>query len=184
VGLIGVFIALFVPLVSRRRKKLFFDVVCEAWLIEEEDEKGAGRSEEHSSEVRRVLFIIDLRNPLWGTFSWLGGLDISPDQYERRISFSFGDSARILEAGVVEENPPDIESEVYADHFPPDKLIMKPMLLNQGDSIRLRLVVENPDTEPYLSWRHFFFGKPGYHAVRAQGRILGVRKIQQKRTAR
>src|SRR5215212_8359143 len=88
-----------------------------------------------------------LRNPLWGIFSWLGGLDISREQYERRISFSFGENARILEAEVVEENPQGIGAEAIVYHVPPDTLTLKPMLFTQGESIRLRVVVDNPYLE-------------------------------------
>lgn len=81
-GVVAVLVTILVPLVSRRRKKLFFDVLCEALLIERKSVTEAKGSEEQS-ERTPVLFVIDLRNPLWGIFNWLGGLDISPGQYER-----------------------------------------------------------------------------------------------------
>ena len=90
-GVAAVLVTIFLALVSRRRKKLFFDVVCEAWLIERKSGKDADGSEEQSKQADPVLFVIDLRNPLWGIFSWLGGLDISPEQYERRLSVTFGE---------------------------------------------------------------------------------------------
>jgi hypothetical protein len=147
VGLAAVFTPILVALVSRRRKKLFFDVACEAWLMERKGEKETESSEEKTKQADPVLFVIDLRNPLWGIFSWLGGLDISREQYERRISFSFGENARILEAEVVEENPQGIGAEAIVYHVPPDTLTLKPMLFNQGESIRLRVVVDNPYLE-------------------------------------
>src|SRR5215217_9164896 len=119
--------------------------------MERKGEKETESSEEKTKQADPVLFVIDLRNPLWGIFSWLGGLDISREQFERRISFSFGENARILEAEVVEENPRGIGAEAIVHHFPPDTLTLKSMLCNQGDSIRLRVVVENPDREPYSS---------------------------------
>jgi hypothetical protein len=181
---VAVLVAIFVPLVSRRHKRLFFDVLCEAWVIERKSGTEAESSKEQSKRADPVLFVIDLRKPFWGIFSWLGGLDISPEQYERRLSFTFGENARILEAEVVEEKPQGIGAEVIAYHFPPDRLILKPMLLNQGDSIHLRVVVENPEMAPYPSrWRAFFFGMPSPYAVKVEGRILGVRKIQRKRSA-
>lgn len=181
-GVVAVLVSILVPLVSRRRKKLFFDVLCEAYLIERKSGTEAEGSEEQSKRTP-VLFVIDLRNPLWGIFNWLGGLDISPEQYERRISFTFGENARILEADVVKEKPQGIGADAIANHFPSEKLILKPTLLNQGDSIRLRVVVENPDLAPSPSfWPAFFFGMPSHFAVKVEGRILGVRKIQRKRS--
>ena len=82
------------------------------------------------------MFVIDIRNPLWGIFSWLGGVDIAPHQYERNIAFYFGESANILEAEVVGENPPDLDAKLLARFYPPyyffpdNKVVLKPTLLN------------------------------------------------------
>jgi hypothetical protein len=110
VGLAAVFTPILVALVSRRRKKLFFYVACEAWLIERRGKKVTESSEEKSKQADPVLFVIDLHNPSWGIFAWLGGLDISPEQYERRISFSFGENPvpRVPARGVVMQNPPGL----------------------------------------------------------------------------
>lgn len=183
-GVAAVLAPILVALVSRRRKKLLFDVGCEAWLIERKGEKEAKSPEDTSEAAALVLFVIDLRNPSWGIFSWLGGLDISPEQYERRISFSFGENPRILKAEVVEEHPQGIGAEAIVHHVPPDTLTLKPMLLNQGDSVRLRVMVENPKIEANLSlWRALFFGRFGLYAVKAEGRIRGVTEIQRKRSS-
>lgn len=182
-GVASVLATILVALVARRTKTLSCNVVCEAWLIARNGEKGAEDSEEASERTHPTMFIIDLRNPLWGIFSWLGGLDISPEQYQRRISFNFGESARILEAKVVDENPRGIGAKAIVPHSSPGTLTFKPILLNQGDSVRFRVVVENPDTEPYSPWRVRLIGSRGFHAVRVDGRILGIRKIQRGRSS-
>ena len=48
--------------------------------MERKGEKETESSEEKTKQADPVLFVIDLRNPLWGIFSWLGGLDISRQQ--------------------------------------------------------------------------------------------------------
>jgi hypothetical protein len=179
----AVFATILVPLVARRSNTLFYAVVCEAYLIDKAKPRKAEGSKE-SSKPHLALFVIDVHNPLWGIFRWLGGVDIAPSQYERRIAFSFGDDARILEAEVVEENPQGIGAEVIADHFPPDKLVLTPVLLNQGDKIRLKIVVEAPDIEapsPWLGRNSVLLRSTGHFTIGVEGRILGVRKIRRKR---
>ncbi len=98
------------------------------------------------------MFVIDLRNPGWGIFGWLGGVDIAPSSYEREISFSFGKDARVLEAEVVEEDPEGIGATAYQLEAKTDAFAITRVLLNQEDSVRLRAVVENPEVETYPSW--------------------------------
>lgn len=170
-----------IPLLARRSKKLFFDVVCEALLFEQMQKKGVLG---HAQEKTRALFVIDLVNPSWGMFAWLGGLDIAPSQHEEAISFSFGHKALILEAGVIEEVPPDLNTVLVPYHLPPDILTFKPLLLNQGDRVRFRVVVDHPEAKPHPEWlgrNSILLARSGHFVVNAKGRIFGVRKIERKR---
>lgn len=163
-------VSLFIALANRNTKKLFYDVACEAEAIDLKREKKTKRREKQANRETAIkLFIVDLHNPSWGIFSWLGGSDITPSDYEQRISIEFGESARILEADVVEEHPPGIGAKVTPYHYPPDTLVLNPILLNQGDSLRLRIVVENPEQE-----RNRFVG---VHKVKVNGHVRGVREI-------
>lgn len=183
-GVVAVFATILIPLLFRRSKKLFFDVVCEALLVEQKKEDV--NLPVNVSGVPRALFVIDLRNPSWGMFAWLGGLDIAPSQYEQGVSFSFGEKARILEADVVEENPSNLNAELVPYHFPPDRITLKPLLLNQGDSIRIKVVADGPTIEPYPSWfskNTIFLARFRFFSVKAEGRILGIKKVERKRSS-
>jgi hypothetical protein len=178
---VAVIVPVFVALLSRRRNKLFFDVVSEVMLVVRRDEDSESNREKTRAKQNskigsgRVLFIIDIHNPGWGILSWLGGVDLSPSQYQRKISFSFGEGSRILEADVVMEDPQGIEAEAYRSLPKVDRLVVKPTLLNQGDTIRLRAIVDNPRVESSI------FNSSGFFTVRADGRILGIRALQRKR---
>lgn len=172
-GGLAVFITLLVGAVSRNTKKLFYDVygaACENPIADAETHGDAETEEQDSKGTETRLLVIDLRNPSWGIFSWLGGVDIAASDYDRQISIQFGESARVLEVEVVEEKPPGIGAEVFPYHYPPDTLVLKPVLLNQGDLLRLRVLVENPEWERL--WVPIWTCK-----VRISGRILGIKKI-------
>ncbi len=145
----------------RRRKRLFYEVVCEIDLVSSQG--GDTRGAQGADLPPRKMFVIDLQN--WaGRFSgWIGGVDISSTQYERNISFSFGSQARVIEADVMEEHPPGIGVEFSNQGSGEEELVLNPVLLNRGNWIRLKVMVENP-TDP----------------VSAAGRILGIKKIQRR----
>jgi len=184
-GVAAVIVTVLVALAARRVRKLLLDVVCEAYLSEQKGAKNVASSQQGSNESYRALFVMDLRNPSWGILGWLGGLDIVPVQYERPISFSFGKRAWILEAGVVEEEPQGIGATLAVNHIPTDELVLNPVLLNQGDRLRLKVVVENPEVRSHSSWfgrkDSFLSAGSGFFDLRANGRIVGVKKIQRKR---
>jgi hypothetical protein len=123
--------------------------------------------------------VIDLHNPSWGILSWSGGLNISEADYDQRLSVEFGADARILEADIVKEQPPNIGAVVAPYHYPPDTLVLKPTLLNKGDWLRLRIVVENPAHEPNSRLTN----SPLYKAA-FQSRILGVKGVKRSWDAR
>ncbi len=63
----------------------------------------------------------------------MSGKDISTTQYERNISFSFGNHARIIEADVMKEQPQGIGVELSIEGAREEELVLKPVLLNRGD---------------------------------------------------
>jgi hypothetical protein len=161
----AVIVSLLIALANRNTKKLFYDVACEAEAGDfKRGRKNERRGRIATGETAIKLFVIDLHNPSWGIFSWLGGSDISPSDYDQRISIEFGENARILEADVVEEHPPGIGAKITPYHYPPDTL-----LLNQGDSLRLRMVVENPEQERSRFVR--------IYKVAMNGHVRGIREI-------
>lgn len=154
-------LAVLIAWLPRRRKRLFYDVVCETNVLSPQggDSRGSQGADSHP----RKIFVIDLQNWAGRFAGWIGGTDISTTQYERNISFSFGKQARVIEAHVMKEHPPGVGAEFSIEGSHEEKLVLKPVLLNRGDWLRFKVVVENP-TDP----------------VSAEGRILGIKKIQKR----
>lgn len=168
-GVALVLLPLFGSLLALRRGKLFFDIVCEAKLLGAE-----GNDLQHLTEANDdlvlMLFVIDLHNPV-GSLARVGGVDIAPSRYHREISFSFGEEARVLEAGVM-ESPEGVEAKVNIEDSQEEKVVLEPVPLNQGGLVRLKAVVKNPKAEPDPLW----VGGGVRYVVEVD--ITDVRKIQ------
>ncbi|WP_160309664.1 hypothetical protein [Rubrobacter aplysinae] len=80
-----------------------------------------------------------------------------------------------MEADIVKEQPPNIGAVVAPYHYPPDTLVLKPTVLNKGDWLRLRIVVENPAHEPNSR----LTTSPLYKAA-FQSRILGLKRVKRR----
>lgn len=182
--LVAILAAVSIALLTNRRKKLFFDVVCEALLLDfkptNTPEANENKESHPTSGDEYVLFIVDLHNAI-GTFvGGLGSIDISPSRYERNISISFGNKARILEASIVEEDPTNIGEEIIQGTPLGQRLTLKPVLLNQGDWIRVRALVQNPEVNPSHGRRKWILRDENVFAVDVEGRIKGIRSFQRK----
>src|SRR4028118_314835 len=174
VGAAAFIAAVAIPFLSQRRGKLFFDVVC---AVKAFDTKGETLPVEEErprysyGSKQTTLIVLDLKNSVGRFFGRLGGQDIDADQYKRPVSFSFGKDANILEAMVWEQHPPEIQAEIASAYHRNNELVVKPVLLNQGDWIRLCAKVQTPR------------GSRPEKTIMATGRILGVRRIQERRGA-
>jgi hypothetical protein len=170
-GIAVVFVPLFVAFLILRRKKLFFEVVCEAKLLGIE---GSGLQHVTRDASELMLFVIDLHNAVGG-LARVGGVDIASAQYQSEISFGFGEDAHVLEAGVL-ESPSDIEAKIHIGGSQKDKVVLEAASLNRGDVIRLKAVVKNPKAEPEPLW----VGGGVRYTVEVEGEIRGIREIQRK----
>lgn len=140
----------------RRHKSLSYDVVCVARVAPVP--KGQSSNKDKGTKPPSCkIFVIDLHNASGRLF----GTDIASSQYEREISFSFGDRARVVEVDVMKEDPSGIGAEASIAGSHQEKLGLAPVLLNRGDWLRLKAVVENPTN----------------HII-AEARILGIKKLK------
>lgn len=182
--LVAILVAVSIALLTNRRKKLFFDVVCEALLLDYKptspSESGENKESQQSSDHGYALFIIDLHNATGKYVGGLGSVDILPSSYERNISISFGDSARIIEASIVEEEPQNIGEQVIHEETSRETLTLKPVLLNQGDWIRVRALVQNPEVNPSHGIRKRILRDQNIFTVNVEGRIAGIRSFRRK----
>ena len=176
-GIAAVLAALLVPFLVLRRKELFLDVVCEAKLFGPEDNdsghstalsNAAGRRDDEE----RILFVINLHSA-----GRQDSRDIAPEQqYQRGISFDFGEGACILEAGVLEERPHAVGAKVHIDGPREDEVVIGEVLSERGDSIRLKALVQKPGAEPDSPW----VGGGARYVVRAEGSSTGIGNIRRR----
>lgn len=172
-GMVVVLLPLFVCFLVLRRNKLFFGIACEAKLLETEA-GGSQHVAETNDDAVLMLFVIDLHNVV-GSFARVGGTDIKPAQYQHDISLGFGKEARVLEAGVL-ENDHGVKAKARIESSQEDRLVLEAVPLKQGDSIRLKVVVKNPKAAPEPPW----VGGGVRYLVEIAGDITGIRKIQRK----
>jgi len=97
-----------------------------------------------------------------------GRLPINLNDYQTSIYVGLHPGAEILAASVIETNPPDLEERAgkknhkttLIDKIEDERVYLRPVLMNEGDSITLQLLVRNTSG-----------------AVHVHGHIQGIRRI-------
>ena len=90
-----------------------------------------------------------------------GNTPVASADYEREVSFQFGDSTRVLTAEVSETHPDNLTASLVSSDR---KIALKPVLLNKGDSVTIKALLGEFDG-----------------TINADGRIIGVKNIEIRR---
>lgn len=85
-----------------------------------------------------------------------GNVPIKATEFERPISFSFGEEAQVFSAEVTESTPESLRATASIEG---KRVLLEPTLLNAGDSVSLKMLISK-------------FAK-----VDVDGRIVGVKRI-------
>jgi len=151
-ALAAIFISIGLYLRQRRRKAMSYEIVSQTPLLSMEEEvKGKLKILFEDEPVQKVhLIVAKIINA--------GNLPILPTDYQRPLSFGFDNEARVLTAEVIETNPDSLEASIGIEG---KKVAFEPTLLNEKDSITLKMLVSQ------------FDGK-----VTVDGRIIGVKDIR------
>lgn len=154
----AVLVAIFAPVLLAARKNVthtvFYDELYE--IAPEADGEDA-QDEGATGDLVRVV-AVELRNA--------SGSNIERSHYTRPISMSFGKGSRILSAEVVEEVPPGIGATLRGvPEREPKRVVIEPMLLNDGDLVLLETVVSGS----------------GRGEIEVDGRIVGVKRVAEER---
>ena len=91
-----------------------------------------------------------------------GNTPIVSNDYERPINLYFGENSQILTTEVIEKNPDNLE---VTTHIEGTKVILNPLLLNQKDSITIKIIFSQSDKN--------------INNVSIDGRIVGVKEIKE-----
>jgi hypothetical protein len=136
---------------SQTEKSLSFGVVSQLPLVSVRDDANGRLKVQFDGKPRRDLYQVVVR------VINSGNVPIESDDFKRPLMFDF--QAPILSAGVAEATPPDLQPAIEAHS---QRVTLKPLLLNQGDAITLKVIVASP----------------GKHLV-ASARISGVRQVRE-----
>lgn len=153
---VGIIVAFVVPvllyLLQRKRKALSYNVVSITPLlnVEEEEEGRLKILFEDKQVLDPYVVIFDVLNS--------GNVSITQTDYDEQVRFFFK-AKKVLSAKVIKTNPKGIKAKV--DVFS-DNVALNPVLLNGGDSIRLKIFLEKYED-----------------VIDVDGRIVGVKNIQQ-----
>lgn len=138
---------------QRRRKLLTYDIISRTPLLSNEEEvKGKLQILFEDQPVQQVhLIVMRISNS--------GDVPILATDYERPVTFSFGEESKILTVEVVETEPDSLHALARIED---DRVALEPTLLNQGDVITLKMLISK------------FGGE-----VAVDGRIIGVKEISE-----
>jgi len=136
---------------QRRSKSISYEILsCTPLLSVKEEIKNGLQILFNDRPVRQVhLVLVRIFNS--------GNMPIPSKDYEQPISLGFGEQSRILTAEITEKNPGDLPALI--DHEE-GRVKLEPTLLNQGDAITLKMLVNE------------------YDNITVEGRIVGVKKIE------
>jgi hypothetical protein len=152
---VGIIVAFVVPvllyLLQRKRKALSYNVVSITPLlnVEEEEEGRLKILFDDKQVLDPYLVIFDVLNS--------GDVPITQTDYDEQVRVFFK-AKKVLSAKVIKTNPKGIKAKV--DVFS-DNVALNPVLLNGGDSIRLKIFLEKYEYD-----------------IDVDGRIVGVKNIQ------
>jgi hypothetical protein len=147
---IGVVIAI-LNRTQRQRKALSYEIRYLAPLVRiEEAFEGA---------IKILLADKPVQNPHFVEVRILnsGNLPIIAADYERSVYLRFGENARILHASVYHKDPEDLPATVSIED---SNVVLTPILLNSGDSIRVAVLVDQFDE------------------LKVGGHIIGIKEIK------
>ena len=144
-GVIFTAIAIFIPIIifiiQRKRKVLTYEVININPIF-----RGAGNLNRNIKGKIKILFdgnevknvyivVVRIENQ--------GNTPVTSTDYERPISFNFGENAQILFSNISRVTPKSLKPEVIVSEG--NSVTLKPALMNPGDSITIETLVSEFD---------------------------------------
>jgi len=172
VGAIVAFLALVLSLViasiQRRRKRLAYQILTDTpFFTVQEEVKGRVQMLLDGAPVEDPsLIVLRVMNR--------GNMPIRVANFQRPLSFTFGDKAEVIAAEVIRQRPANLTAAVT---FENGKVTLTPLLLNGGDSLDIKCLVSRVEfidddaRVEGVSAVHRAFKQPIFPAIAA---ILGL----------
>lgn len=136
VAVITLFVGVIIAFLQRKKKAITYEVISRDQLLTISEEiEGKLQVLYEGQVVRDIrLFVVMLKNT--------GNVAITIADYERPLSILTGSSSKILSAVITEVNPASLKLKIHKD----DKQVeLERVLLNAGDSIKIKLLVSDSE---------------------------------------
>jgi hypothetical protein len=131
-GVLAVILTILIIAMSRKTKELGYEIMENLPLIKiqrgVEDRIELLFDKKRVTDVSLVLFRIINS----------GKIPIIRDDFDKPIAITFGDSAKVLEASIEKEEPPNLEVKYSLRN---NNMEILPALLNPNDSVTFRLLI-------------------------------------------
>ncbi len=150
-ALVAIAISVALYFAQRQRKDVTYELLSNTPLLTVR-EKGLGQLQLTYNGIpvdSPRLAVIRLTNN--------GNTSIATADYERPISFSFGEGATVLSSAITATSPDNLTIAVETVN---NNVVLQPTLLNPSDSLTFKVLISGKD-----------------HDLRADGRIHGVHRI-------
>ena len=154
-GIFAIIVSIVLFFAQRKKKSLSYEILSKTPVLSAAEEIAGKLQILFQGEVVQKVYLLVIR------ISNTGNVPIASSDYERPISIRFGGEARILTTEVSESEPKNMDAKVETRD---QNILVKPVLLNSGDSITIKSLVSN------------YSGK-----LNIDGRIIGVKNISPKR---
>jgi hypothetical protein len=155
IGIVAIIVAIIIYLAQRNRKRLAYEIISESSVVSTAEEvEGRIQILFEGKQVKKVhLIILKLAN--------VGNIPITISDYEREVSFAFDEKTRILSYEILETSQEALKPEIESIN---NSIVVKPVLLNGGDSITIKALISEFDEE-----------------IKIDGRIVGVKVIEKRK---
>lgn len=154
-ALVAIIVSVFLYRRQRRNKELSYEIISNTALLTMEEDVRQKMQILFNGKPMEQVYLVVLR------IVNSGNLPILTTDYVRPVSLSFGEEAQILTAEIAETNPRSLHASAKIDG---KRVVILPTLLNQGDTIKLKMLV----------------GK-SIGQITVDGRIVGVKDIKKTR---
>ena len=154
-GIFAIIVSIVLFFVQRKKKTLSYEILSKTPVLSATEEIAGQLQILFQGKVVQKVYLLVIR------LSNTGNVPIASSDYERPILIRFGEGARILTAEVSESDPKNLNAKVDIHD---QGVLVKPVLLNSGDSITIKSLVSD------------YSGQ-----LDIDGRIIGVKNICPKR---
>jgi len=152
-GILAILISYILYRKQSQKKSLEYEIISSTPLLSMEEEVRGKLQMFFNKEPVKQVHLIQVR--IFNS----GNMPILSTDFKRPVGLSFGEEAQILTAEIAEVNPDSLEASTTIED---EEVVLVPTLLNQGDSVKLKMLVSKFDGQ-----------------IAVKGRIVGIKDIHE-----